>query len=106
MIGIIIGIITGFNYLGAAWVDDTVYWSGTGGSMLLMTILGIILFPKTIARILSITLWFAPVAILVSFFNGGDFPMNIAAPIIYGIAASIALAVVKLFRMRAREVNI
>lgn len=106
MIGIIIGIITGLNYLGAAWVDDALYWSGTGGSMLILTLLGVFLFPKTIARILSVTLWFAPVAIIVSFFNGGAFPMNIIAPIVYGIAASIALAVVKLFRMRAREVNL
>lgn len=105
MIGIILGIITGLNYVGAAWVDDSSYWSGTGGSMLLLTILGIVLFPKTIARMLSVTLWFAPVAIIVSLFNGG-LPMGTVWPIVYGIVASIALAIVKVFRMRAREVNL
>lgn len=105
MIGIILGIITGLNYVGAAWVDDNSYWSGTGGSMLLLTVLGILLFPKTIARMLSVTLWFAPVAIIVSLFNGG-FPMGTVWPLGYGIAASIAIAVIKTFRMRAREVNL
>lgn len=104
MIGIIIGLITGFNYLGAAFTNNDLYWAGTGSSMLLLTVLGIILFPKTIARILSITLWFAPVAIIVSLFN--NFPTNTVWTIIYAIGASIALAIIKFFRMRARTVNL
>ena len=105
MIGIIIGIIAGLNYVGAAWVNDTVYWSGTGGSMLLMIILGIILFPKTIARSLSVTLWFVPFAIIVSIFNGA-FPMGTIYAAIYALAAGASLAIVKFFRLRARQVNI
>lgn len=105
MIGIIIGIIVGLNYMSAAWANDVAYWSGTAGTMLLMAILGIILFPKTIARILSITLWFAPIAVFVSVFNGG-FPNSTISVIIYGIFAAVALAIVKFFRLRAREVNL
>lgn len=105
MIGIIIGVIIGINYTSAAWVNNVAYWSGTGGSMLLMTILGIILFPKTIARILSVTLWFAPLAIFVSVFSGG-FPVSTISAIIYALLAATALMVVKFFRLRAREVNL
>ena len=104
MIGIIIGIITGFNYLGAAWSDNTAYWAGTGGGMLLMIILGIVLFPKTIARIISVTLWFAPLAIFLSIFH--DFPVDTIWAVAYAIANAIALAVVKAVRGRAREVNL
>lgn len=110
MIGIIIGIVTGLNYISASWVNNSAYWSGTSGTMFILTILGIILFPKTIARILSVTLWFAPVAVILAIINGlmnpTLMPWNIIAPIVYAVVASIALAVVKFFRLRAREVNL
>lgn len=109
MIGIIIGIITGFNYLGASWSNNTAYWAGTGGGMLVMILLGIILFPKTIARIISVTLWFAPLAIIISIlhdFANHSFPVDTVWAIIYAIANVIALAVVKSIRGRAREVNL
>ena len=105
MIGIIVGIIVGLNYVSATWVNDIAYWSGTGGTMLVMTILGVFLFPKTIARILSITLWFAPIAVFISVFNGG-FPSSTISTVIYALLAAVALTVVRMFRLRAREVNL
>lgn len=105
MIGIIIGIIAGFTYVGAAWSNDISFWAGAGGSMLLTIILGIILFPKTVARMLNLTLWFAPLAIIMSLFNG-SFPVGTIYTVTYALIVAASLSIVKFFRLRARQVNL
>lgn len=102
MIGILFGIFAAVGYILAAATDAPAEtWVGAGGGFILVTILGIILFPKSVARYLGLILAAAPVAIIISVFNHSLFPAVSVA-----IGAAISLAIVKLFRPRAREVQI
>lgn len=99
MIGIILGILAALGYIAAAWSGNTAYFAGTGGGMIVLAIIGILLFPKSIARYLGVILAAAPIAIIIGFFTGVFIPA-----IIFAAAAAITAFVVKLFRPRARNV--
>lgn len=99
MIGIILGIFAALNYIGAVWTGNEAYFAGTISGMIILTIVGVILFPKSVARYLGVILAAAPIAIIISIFTG-----TLVQAIIFAIAASIAAFVVKLIRPRARNV--
>lgn len=100
MIGILFGIIAAVGYIVAAITGDVVAWSSASIAFVLLTVLGVFLFPKTIARYFSIILAAAPIAILISIFT-----LQLLPSIAVAIGAAIALFIVKALRPRAREVN-
>lgn len=101
MIGILFGIFAAIGYIAASFTNAPAGWVGAGGGFILVTILGVLLFPKSVARYLSIILAAAPVAIIIGVFTGALVPAIVVA-----IGATIALFIVKLLRPRAREVQI
>lgn len=101
MIGIIFGIIAAINYIAAAWTNNDAYWAGTGGAMLLLAILGVLLFPKSVVRMLGVILAAAPIAIIISIFTGA-----LWQAIVVAIGATIVTFIVRLIRPRARMVDV
>lgn len=106
MIGIILGLIAAINFIVAAWTGNTAYFVGTVGTMIVLTILGVILFPKTVARFLGVILAAAPIGIIIGVlkFVTAEGPSILWGSVILAVSASIALWVVKLLRPRARAV--
>lgn len=99
MIGIILGVLAAIGYIAAAWSGNAAYFTGTGGGMILLGIVGVLLFPKSVARYLGVILAAAPIAIIIGFFTGVFVPA-----IVFAVAAAVTAFVVKLFRPRARNV--
>lgn len=106
MIGIILGLVAGINFIIAAWTGNTAYFVGTVGTMVILTILGVILFPKTVARFLGVILAAAPIGIIIGAFKflTAEGPSILWGSIILAVSASVALWIVKLLRPRARAV--
>lgn len=106
MLGIFLGLIAALNYIFAACFNNSAYWAGMSTSYLILIVLGIILFPKTIMRILQMILGAAPIAVICALI----FHLGNMEPLLYsiavGVGAAISAAIVKAIRPRAREVDI
>jgi hypothetical protein len=87
MIGLIAGIGLLFTYLSAAWTvdtsEDSLLSAGIGGAFAVfgvLTIIGIVLFPRTVGLALSPMFMATPVAFVISLFrNSFAYSLSILA---------------------------
>lgn len=100
MIGFIVGVFMAVAYTAAAWTNQTQYLWFAGGSMIVLTIVGIILFPRTVKNMLAAISFIAPIAVIGAAINHGWSSAWSAAVI--AIGAWIATVVIAAVRPRAR----
>lgn len=100
MIGFIIGIFMAIGYTAAAWTDQTAGLWFAGGAMITLTIVGLILFPRTVKTMLAAISFIAPIAVIGALINHGWSAAWSAAVI--AIGAWIATVIIAAVRPRAR----
>lgn len=108
MIGGLAGLGLLFSYLGAAWQRDTttdslfaLNYGFALLSMAIFTVIGILLFPRTVGMAFTPMSWATPVAFIISLFrNDLDYSIFIA---FIGVAAWLVTFIVGILRPDSTE---
>lgn len=101
MIGYIIGIFMAVGYTAASWTNQTTGLWFAGGAMITLTIVGVILFPRTVKHMLSAISFIAPIAVIGAWINHGwDSAWQ---SLIIAIGAWIATIIIAAIRPRAND---
>lgn len=99
MIGIILGIIAAIGFIGAAFSGDYTWIAGLSGMLLILTLAGVFLFPRTIGLMLTSVQFVSPIAVI-----GGGITQGWGmfwATLGLALGVTIAVMVIGLFRRDA-----